>query len=76
MTKCSRHQDVDRQFAEVKEDINKHDAKIEILTSEVTVMKTQFQDIPKALGLGAVGLGVLQTLLFFAQWALNSFGKH
>lgn len=75
MAKCQKHEDVERQFREIKEDISKQEAKNEILTSEVTIMKTQMQDIPKLFGIGASVLGVLQVLIFFAQWAISAMAK-
>jgi hypothetical protein len=53
----------------MQEDIRKIEAKAEILMTEVTIMKTQMSDIPKAITILGTVLGIVQVMaaciLFF-----------
>jgi hypothetical protein len=66
MAKCQLH---NATIEPIQEDMRKVEAKCEILMTEVTIMKTQMSDIPKAIAILGTVLGIVQVMaaciLFF-----------
>jgi hypothetical protein len=55
MPKCQQHTDL-------KERVDKIDAKMDIIETEVTVMKTRFEDVGGGIKLSVTILGIIQVV--------------